>query len=148
MSGAVSGAGWKPPSAEAQAIEQDARAIALTLTDEVGQAYFRVRALNEQVEIALSVLTLRRDSSEIIAKRASVGLASDLNVKRTEVLVAESAGQIPDLNRLCAMAMHRLEVLTGSPPRGGCLAAEVVADHDRATRDSCRPPLATVGTAA
>ena len=75
MSGAVSGAGWKPPSsAEAQAIEQDARAIALTLTDEVGQAYFRVRALNEQVEIALSVLTLRRDSSEIIAKRASVGL--------------------------------------------------------------------------
>ena len=116
MSGAVSGAGWKPPSAEAQAIEQDARAIALTLIGEVGQAYFRVRALNEQVEIALRVLTLRRDSSEIIAKRASVGLASDLNVKRTEVLVAESAGQIPDLTRLCAMEMHRLEVLTESPP--------------------------------
>ncbi len=77
--------GLEAASAESQATEQDARAIAQ-------------RALG-----------LRRDSLEIISKRASVGLASDLDVKRAEVLVAESAGQLPDLHRLRAVELHRLE---------------------------------------
>ncbi|HRA97476.1 MAG TPA: TolC family protein, partial [Nitrospira sp.] len=92
--------GMEAASADAQAIEQDARAIALTLISDVGQSYFRIRELDEQIEIAQRALTLRRDSLDIITKRASVGLASDLDVKRTEVLVAETAGQIPDLIRL------------------------------------------------
>ncbi len=114
--------GMEAASADAQAIEQDARAIALTLIGDVGQAYFRIRELDEQVEIAQRALALRRDSLEIISKRASVGLASDLDVKRTEVLVAESAGQIPDLIRLRAVELHRLEVLTGSAPGSLTLA--------------------------
>ena len=108
--------GMEAASAEAQAIEQDARAIALTLVGDVGQAYFRIRELDDQIEIARRALTLRQESLDIIGKRASVGLASDLDVKRTEVLVAESAGQIPDLTRLRAMEVHRLEVLTGFSP--------------------------------
>lgn len=115
--------GMEAASADAQAIEQDARAIALTLIGDVGQAYFRIRELDEQIEIAQRALALRRDSLEIITKRASVGLASDLDVKRTEVLVAESAGQIPDLVRLRAVEVHRLEVLTGSAPGGLTLAS-------------------------
>lgn len=114
--------GLEAASADAQAIEQDARAIALTLIGDVGQAYFRIRELDEQVEIAQRALALRRDSLDIITKRASVGLASDLDVKRTEVLVAESAGQIPDLTRLRAVEVHRLEVLTGSTPGSVVLA--------------------------
>ncbi|MCS6290807.1 MAG: efflux transporter outer membrane subunit [Nitrospira sp.] len=114
--------GMEAASADAQAIEQDARAIALTLIGDVGQSYFRIRELDEQIEIAQRALTLRRDSLDIITKRASVGLASDLDVKRTEVLVAESAGQIPDLTRLRAVELHRLEVLTGSAPGSVVLA--------------------------
>ncbi len=108
--------GMEAASADAQAIEQDARAIALTLIGDVGQSYFRIRELDEQIEIAQRTLALRRDSLDIIRKRASVGLASDLDVKRTEVLVAESAGQIPDVIRLRAVEVHRLEVLTGAAP--------------------------------
>jgi multidrug efflux system outer membrane protein len=114
--------GMEAASADAQAIEQDARAIALTLIGDVGQAYFRIRELDEQIDISQRALALRRDSLEIIGKRASVGLASDLDVKRTEVLVAESAGQIPDLSRLRAVELHRLEVLTGSAPGSLALA--------------------------
>ena len=72
------------------------------LIGDVGRFHFRIRELDEQIEIAQRALALRRDSLEIIGKRASVGLASDLDVKRTEVLVAESAGQIPDLVRIGA----------------------------------------------
>ena len=114
--------GMEAASADAQAIEQDARAIALTLIGDVGQAYFRIRELDEQIDIARHALALRRDSLDIITKRASVGLASDLDVKRTEVLVAESAGQIPELTRLRTVELHRLEVLTGSAPGSLVLA--------------------------
>ncbi len=108
--------GMEAASAEADAIEQDARAVALALIGDLGQAYFRLRELDEQIEIAGQNLTLRRDTLDIIRKRASVGLASDLDAKRAEVLVAESAGQLPELKRLRAVELHRIEVLTGTPP--------------------------------
>ncbi|MDZ4733296.1 MAG: efflux transporter outer membrane subunit [Nitrospirota bacterium] len=102
--------------ADAQAIEQDARAVALTLVSDLGQSYFRIRELDEQLDIAKRTLDVRQEYLDIIQKRASVGLASDLDVKRTEVLVAEAAGLIPDLARTRALETHRLEVLTGMSP--------------------------------
>ncbi len=102
--------------AEVGANEQDARAIALSLISDLGQSYFRIRELDEQIEIATRTVAVRQESLDIIAKRASVGLASDLDVARTEVLVAEASGLIPDLIRSRAMELHRLEVLTGSSP--------------------------------
>jgi len=102
--------------ADAQAIEQDARAVALSLVSDVGQSYFRIRELDEQMDIAKRALAVRRESLEIIQKRALAGLASELDVKRTEVLVAEAAGLIPDLARTRAVESHRLEVLTGMSP--------------------------------
>jgi NodT family efflux transporter outer membrane factor (OMF) lipoprotein len=108
--------GREAAQADAQAIEQDARAVALSLIGDVGQSYFRIRELDEQLDIAARTLAIRRESLEIIQKRTTAGLASDLDVKRTEVLVAEAAGLIPDLTRLRAMESHRLEVLTGMSP--------------------------------
>lgn len=108
--------GMEAASAEAGGIEQDARAVALTLIGDVGQAYFRLRELDEQIDIAKQNLALRRDTLDIIRTRASVGLASELDVSRSEVLAAETAGQIPDLRRLRAVELHRLEILVGSTP--------------------------------
>lgn len=108
--------GMEAASAEADALEYDARAVALTLVSDVGQAYFHLRELDELIEIAERTLAVRRESAEIIAKRAAVGLASELDVKRSEVLVAESAGQIPELRRLREIEHHRLAVLTGTAP--------------------------------
>jgi NodT family efflux transporter outer membrane factor (OMF) lipoprotein len=108
--------GREAAEADARAIEQDARAIGLSLISDVGQSYFRIRELDEQLDIASRALAVRRESLEIIQKRTTVGLASELDVKRTEVLVAEAAGLIPDLKRLRALESHRLEVLTGTSP--------------------------------
>jgi NodT family efflux transporter outer membrane factor (OMF) lipoprotein len=108
--------GREAAQAETKAIEEDARAIALSLISDVGQSYFRIRELDEQLDIASRTLAVRQESLEIIQKRAAVGLASELDVKRTEVLIAEAAGLIPDLARLRAIESHRLEVLTGMAP--------------------------------
>jgi len=108
--------GREAAQAETKAIEEDARAVALSLISDVGQSYFRIRELDEQLDIASRTLAVRQESLEIIQKRAVVGLASELDIKRTEVLVAEAAGLIPDLTRLRAIESHRLEVLTGMTP--------------------------------
>ena len=102
--------------AEVGANEQDARAVALSLISDLGQSYFRIRELDEQIEIATRTVAVRQESLDIIKKRAAVGLASDLDVARTDVLLAEAAGLVPDLTRSRAIELHRLEVLTGSAP--------------------------------
>lgn len=103
-------------SADAEALEQDVRAVALALVGDVGDAYFRVRELDELIGIADRNLRVRQESREFFKARASVGLASDLDVKRAEVLVAESAAQVPEYRRLRAVELHRLEVLVGAQP--------------------------------
>ncbi|MBM4123435.1 MAG: efflux transporter outer membrane subunit [Nitrospira sp.] len=108
--------GMEAASADAEALEQDHRAVALALIADLGQAYFHLRELDEQIAIAEHNLTLRWDALGIIRTRASVGLASELDVKRAEVLVAESAAQVPDLHRLRAVEQHRIEVLCGAQP--------------------------------
>lgn len=108
--------GREAAQAETKAIEEDARAVVLSLISEVGQSYFRIRELDEQRDIAERSLVVRQESLEIVQKRAAVGLASELDVKRTEVLVTEAAGLIPDLARLRTIESHRLEVLTGMTP--------------------------------
>lgn len=103
-------------SAEAFASEMDRRGIVLSLISDVGQAYFRLRELDEQLEIAEHNLWLQQDSSSLIHNRAQAGLISDLDVKRAEMLEAETAAQIPELRRQRAIQRHQLELLTGGSP--------------------------------
>ena len=116
--------GREAAQAETRAIEQDARAVALSLISDVGQSYFRLRELDEQLDIAARTLAVRQESLEIVQKRSSVGLASELDVTRADVLVAESAGVLPDLTRLRAIELHHLEVLTGIGPGSLNLASQ------------------------
>ncbi len=103
-------------AAEAVASEMDRRGIVLSLISDVGQAYFRLRELDEQIEIAERNLSLQQDSLALIRNRAQAGLISDLDVKRAEILVAQTASQIPEWQRLRAIQRHQLELLTGESP--------------------------------
>ncbi len=116
--------GMEAASAEADGIEQDRRAVVLALIGDLGQAYFRLRELDDQLAIADKNLEGRRDALAIVRERASVGLSADFDVKRAEVLVAESSAQIPELRRLRAVEQHRIDVLTGSPPGTAPLPAK------------------------
>jgi len=108
--------GKEAATAEADALEQDRRAVTLSLISDVGVAYFQLRESDEQIEIAEKNLLLRKDSLDIIRSRAKAGLASELDVQRAEVLVAENAAQVPELRRLREVASHQLEVLVGVTP--------------------------------
>ena len=116
--------GMEAAEAGAVALEMERQGILLSLISDVGQAYFRLRELDEQIEIADKNLALRKDSLNLLTTRADAGLISDLDVKRAEILVAESAAQIPDLQRQRAIQLHQLEVLTGSNPNTLALPAQ------------------------
>ncbi len=103
-------------AAEASASAMEQRGIALSLISQVGQAYFRLRELDEQLEIARHNLLLQKDSLSITSHRAQAGLVSDLDVKRAEILVAQTASQIPELRRQRAVQEHQLAVLVGKSP--------------------------------
>jgi NodT family efflux transporter outer membrane factor (OMF) lipoprotein len=103
-------------SAEAFASEMDRRGIVLSLISDVGHAYFRLRELDEQLHIADRNLLLQQDSLSLIRNRAQAGLISDLDVKRAEFLVAQTAAHIPELRRQRVLQQHQLELLTGSSP--------------------------------
>ncbi len=109
--------------AEAVSSEMDRRGIALALVSDIVQGYFRLRELDEQLEIANRNLTLQHDSLAIIQTKAEAGLVSDLDVKRAEILVSETAAQIPELRRLRAVQQHQLELLTGLAPNTLVLAS-------------------------
>jgi NodT family efflux transporter outer membrane factor (OMF) lipoprotein len=102
--------------AEWQANDFDRRAVMLTLVSEVGQAYFLLRALDEQIEIAEKTLVLRQDTLAIVRSRFQAGLISDLDVSRAEVEVADTAAILPDFHRQRAQTVHRLAVLLGENP--------------------------------
>jgi NodT family efflux transporter outer membrane factor (OMF) lipoprotein len=103
-------------SAEAFASEMDRRGIVLALISDVGQAYFRLRELDEQLAIAEHNLLLQQDSLALIRNRAQAGLVSDLDIRQAEILVAQTSAQIPELRRQRAVQQHQLELLTGGSP--------------------------------
>ena len=104
------------------------QAIGLSLISEVAEGYFRLRELDEQLEIAAHNLALQQDSLSIIQARADAGLISDLDVKRAEILVSQTAAQLPELRRLRSVQQHKLELLSGVQPNTLVLGTKPLRD--------------------
>ncbi len=115
-------------AAEAQAFgtEYAHRGVILSLISDIGEAYFRLRALDEEIDIVKKNLALRKDALAIIRSRVHVGLGSELDVQRAEVLVAETASELPALQRLRTLQLHQLEVLVGDSPQSLVLESKAL----------------------
>ncbi len=101
------------------------RAASLVLAGDIAATYLEWRTLARRRAIAVDSLAAREDSLELARAREAAGLGTDLDVARAEAEVASAAASIPDLDRLAALAEHRLSILVGAPP--GSLRAELAA---------------------
>ncbi len=108
--------GREAAEADTRALDDDLRAVQLALIGDVGEAYFRIRELDEQLEITAQNLTIQQEALSIIVSKSQAGLSSDLDVRRGEAIVAETASRLPDLRRLRAAELHRISVLVGANP--------------------------------
>jgi multidrug efflux system outer membrane protein len=88
----------------------------LTLIADAANAYFNLRSLDAQLQIARHTLQSRRESLALQQKRYSGGVVPELDVRQAEVDVQAAAVAIPGLENQIATQENTLSTLLGRYP--------------------------------
>src|SRR6266436_3728413 len=98
------------------ATEWGREAVISTLVSDVATAYFQLRELDLELEIARRTLASRQDSLRLTKTLANGGATSMLDVRQAEQLVSTAAAAIPDLERRIEQQENFLSTLLGNNP--------------------------------
>ena len=93
------------------------RAVITSLVRSVASAYFQLRELDLEMEISRHALASRQDSLRLVKIRAAGGVTSMLDVRQSEQLVYDAAGNIPDLERRIEQQENFISILIGKNPQ-------------------------------
>ncbi len=102
--------------AELLTAEWSRRAVTTSLIADVASAYFQLRELDLELEIARRTLRTRQKSLQLVQLQEQAGTTSMLEVHQAEQLVHTAAGQIPDLERRIEQQENFISVLLGKDP--------------------------------
>jgi len=106
------------------------QAVLASVVADVAQAYFELRALDRQLEIAQATLKTFEASRRLVVLRFERGVVSRQDVAQVDGLIYTAGAKIEDLQRQIAQRENRLCLLLGlNPqpiPRGKPLTALVV----------------------
>jgi len=86
------------------------------LVANVASAYFKLRALDLQLEISQRTLASRTDSLKLITALANGGATSLLDVRQAEQLVFTAGSEIPTLERQIEQQENLISILLGKNP--------------------------------
>jgi outer membrane protein, multidrug efflux system len=110
------------------ATEEAQRGVWLSLVSDVAQAYFELRALDEQREIAVQTGGSFQETLDLFNKRLEGGAASGLETARAEAALANVLAQVPDLQRQITAKENQIDLLLGRNPgpipRGALLSEQ------------------------
>ena len=108
------------------------QAVISSLVANVATAYFELRALDSELDIAKRTLGSRQQSLQLTKVLETHGSASDLDVSQSEQLVYTASETIPDLERQIEQQENLLSILLGenpgSIPRGKPLTEQPVPE--------------------
>jgi multidrug efflux system outer membrane protein len=114
--------------AEMLASEAFRRGVVLSLVSGVAQAYFELRELDLELEIALESVTSFQETRDLFDRQYQGGVVSKLDVLRAEAALAQAAAAVPDLERRIVAKENEISVLLGRPagsiPRGTALEVQ------------------------
>lgn len=117
--------------ADVLAIEWARRAVITSLVADLAGAYFQLRELDFELEIAQRTLATRRESLQLVRLQEQRGATSMLDVRQAEQLVFTAGELVPDLERRIEQQENLISVLRGdSPeaiPRGRVLTEQPLA---------------------
>jgi multidrug efflux system outer membrane protein len=102
--------------AQLLATEWGQRAVISSLVANVATAYFQLRALDSELDIAKRTLASRKQSLQLTQFLESHGSASALEVSQSEQLVYTASETIPDLERQIQQQENQLSILLGENP--------------------------------
>lgn len=92
-------------------------AARLSLSAQVAQTYFQMRAFDAQLDIAKRTLDSREASLQLRQKRFKGGMTSELDMRQAESEAASARATIPQLNKSLRQTETALAVLLGRSPR-------------------------------
>ena len=92
------------------------RAVRMTLVQQVATAYFQLRALDEQLEIARETLKTRHESTELTRTLESGGSAPLSDLREAEELEFTASAQIPQIEQQIQQQENGLRLLLGQDP--------------------------------
>ena len=115
---------------ELLATEEARRFVISTLVADVATAYFQLRAFDGELEVSLRTLAGREDSLRLVRQREEGGVASLIDVRQAEILVAQAAEAVVETQRLIEQTENAIGVLLGrnpaAVPRGRPLVQQVM----------------------
>jgi multidrug efflux system outer membrane protein len=92
------------------------RAVLVTLVADVARAYFELRELDLDLEIARRTFASREKSLRLTRARKEEGVATRLDIRQSENLLYTAAARIPDLERLITQKENEIRLLLALPP--------------------------------
>jgi outer membrane protein, multidrug efflux system len=106
------------------------RGVLLSVVSEVGQAYFELRELDAQLEIARRTTETFQGTFDLFNRQLAGGVTNQLVVSRAEAALGTAAATIPNLERLIVAQENLLCFLVGRNPgpipRGQSLTEQVL----------------------
>lgn len=103
--------------AELLATEAARETVRITLVADVVQAYFSLRALDEQLSATERALATRTESLALQEKRFEAGVISGFEYRQLEAEVLSARAQLPVIERQRTQQENALAVLLGKSPR-------------------------------
>jgi NodT family efflux transporter outer membrane factor (OMF) lipoprotein len=97
--------------------EEARKAVLTTLVSDVATAYFNLRELDFELEIAKRTLVSRQASLRIISLRQRNGVSNLLELRQAEQLVYSAAEVIPAVEQASEQQENFISVLIGKNPR-------------------------------
>jgi multidrug efflux system outer membrane protein len=88
----------------------------VTVVANVARAYFELRELDLDLEIAKRTFASREKSLRLTRARKEEGLATQLDIRQSENLLYTAAARIPNLERLITQKENEIRLLLAAPP--------------------------------
>jgi multidrug efflux system outer membrane protein len=98
------------------ATEAFRRGVVLSLVTGVAQAYFELRELDLELEIAHESVATFQETFDIFDRQFRGGVASRLDPLRAEAALAQAAASVPDIERQIVAKENQIAVLVGRTP--------------------------------
>src|SRR5262249_29662146 len=99
------------------ATEEARRGVLLSLLSQVATAYFELRELDDELEIAERTTAAFQDTFDLFNRRLRGGAASALETTRAEASLGQVAAQIPEIERAIVAKENEINFLLGRNPQ-------------------------------
>jgi len=99
------------------ASEEARRGVLLSLVSDVATAYFDLKELDMELEIAKRTTAAFQDTFDLFGRRLEGGAASALETARAEASLGQVAAQIPEIERAIVAKENHINLLLGRNPQ-------------------------------